>query len=187
MSVTLTTDPIVSEQLALEILKWQSTNEVRLAINSVSARFLNYTGRKRITSGAVTEWIRGNGLDCFWLHGAPVTAVTSIQIYDGGTLSETVSTANYGLNADTGKVVLHGLLLPLSEEDNVKAVYTGGWTTVPGDIQQSALALMRLDKARMDGRIGVSSEGREGFSASYETGDLPKSVADVWRQYRYMV
>ena len=188
MSVTLTTDPIVSEQLVLDVLKMTSTDEVRLAINSVSARFLRYTNRTRITapSAAVTEWQRGRGLDYFWLHATPVGVVTSIAIYSNGALSETIAAASYSLNTETGRVYMHGTVAPYTDgEDNIKAVYIGGWTTVPGDIQQSALELMRLDKARLDGRVGVQSEGREGFSASYESGDLPKSVSQVWDAYRF--
>jgi len=187
MSITLTSDPIVTEQTVSDLLKLTG-DEARLHINSVSARFLEYTGRLRITNGAVTEWQCGRGLNYFWLHATPITSITSIATYSSGDLSETIASGDYSYNATTGKIVLHGTIAPYSDgEQNIKAVYAAGWAAalIPGDLVQSALAMIRFDKARLDGRIGTSSESREGFSTSYETGDLPKSVQQVWDRYRY--
>lgn len=187
MSILLTPDPIVTEQAAHDVLGWASSDKVRLAINSASARFLAYTHRLRITSGPVVERQRGRGQDHFWLHASPVGAIASLQIYSGGTLSDTIDGTTYTVEAESGHVYMHGAVAPHSDgERNMVITYTGGWTTVPGDIVQSALALMILDEDRMKGRLGVSSSSQGGSSASYELDGLPKATSDVWSRYRYM-
>ncbi|HUU96856.1 MAG TPA: hypothetical protein VM487_14045 [Phycisphaerae bacterium] len=189
MSITLTSDPIVSEQMVRDLMpQWNNANEIRLAINSVSARFKLYTGRKAILSATVTEWQRGRGLDYLWLHATPLTSITSVELYSGGAVSDTIASGDYSYNATTGRLYLHGSIAQYTEgEENVKVVYVGGWAaaSVPGDLMQSALELMKLDKARLEGRIGVRSEGREGFSASYDPDDLPASIVQVWKRYRF--
>jgi hypothetical protein len=75
----------------------------------------------------------------------------------------------------------------VSEVDHrrdIRVSYTGGFTSVPWDIQESAVRLMRLDKSRRDGAAGLQSIGREGMSSGFQTMDLPSEIMDVWRPYR---
>lgn len=185
MAIALTSDPIITLQAARDLLKWPSDDETRMSINSVSARFLRYTNRLRITSGTVTEYQSGRGQSVLWLHATPITSITSVEIYCNGTLSETVASTDYTVNLTTGRLYLHGTTAQHGEgELNIKVVYTGGWTDVPGDLQESALLLMTLDKRRRDGLIGVHSQSREGFSSTYEHEDLPQAIRERWEGYR---
>ena len=191
MAVTLTSDPIVEEQLVLDIMKW-SQDEARLAINSVSARFLRYTNRTRITDGAITLEVYGlpaAGDDVVWLRAAPVTvsesATFTVYVYQDGSADETLTTSDYILHVGNGKLVLPGRgTTDRNPATDVRVSYTGGWTTVPWDIQESALQLMKLDKQRRDGMVGISATSREGTSVTYQAGDLPTSVEQVWRRYK---
>jgi hypothetical protein len=49
---------------------------------------------------------------------------------------------------------------------------------------ETALEMIKLQHARLTGRVGVISESREGYSANYDQAAVPQSVADVWRAYR---
>ncbi|HOX27469.1 MAG TPA: hypothetical protein PLL30_17225 [Candidatus Krumholzibacteria bacterium] len=194
MAITLTTDPIVTEQLVVDIMKW-SQDEARLAINSVSARFLKYTNRTRITSGAITLEVYNfppAGVPVIWLRAAPVTvsesATFAAYTYQDGSADTTLTTSDYTLHTANGKLVLKGLgVTERDDSRDVRVSYTGGWTTVPGDVQESALQLMKLDKQRRDGMVGVTSTSREGTTVSYQGGDLPQSVMEVWRRYQVVV
>lgn len=186
MAITLTTDPIVSEQLVLEMLALRD-DKARALINSVSASFLKYTGRSRITQGTVTDKEKAPPphVPVLWLRATPISAVTGIEIYSGGDLLDTLAADEYTLNTDTGRLVLHvGVGGYPGPEQVIHAEYTGGWENVPGDVQFSALEMIKLQHARLQGRVGVTSESHEGHSASFEPGGVPTSVADVWRAYR---
>jgi len=187
MPITLTSDPIVSEAVVQEMLGIAG-DEARLLINSASVKFKNYTGRLRIINGAVTEYQRGSGSSKFWLHATPITALTSVQIMSDGAVSETVTSYDY--DAATGRFALHNRSIPLSEDENtLKVVYTAGWAavSVPGDIMEGALELMRVEQDRRKGRAGVKSESMGGHSVTFQTGDLPESVAQAWDPYRFMI
>lgn len=193
MAITITSDPIVSEQVVADILGW-SGDEARLAINSVSARFLMFTNRSRITSGAVTlEVYRLPAVSypVVWLRATPVTlAGFAAYIYQDGAAETTLTAADYDLYLDTGKLVISGYgTTSLDETRNLRVSYTGGWAaaSVPGDIMESALQLMKLDKQRRDGMVGVASVGRDGSSTTYQTSDLPQSVSQVWFRYKVML
>jgi len=187
MAVSITSDPILSVRDAEDVLAWNDERKTTLAINSVSARFLQHTNRLRITSGSVTEYKRICGVNAFWLRATPVSSVTSVEYYTLGDLSSTYTSDDYTVNLTNGKLVIHGAIPQnTGQEESLKVVYTGGWSTVPGDIVFSALQLMRLDKKRLDGALGVNSESREGFSTSFESGDLPRAVREVWDRYRIL-
>lgn len=186
MSITVTSDPIISAQLIMDLLGIQNTDKAAFLINSVSTRFLKYTGRLRITNGAVTEYQATQGGAVFWLHATPITAVTSVQALVDGAVTVTIT--GYDLDNETGKLALHQDLVPGSYGENtLKAVYTAGWTTVPGDVQMSAIQLVRVEYDRMSGRAGYTSEAAEGHSVSYQVDTLPKSVEHVWNQYRFEI
>jgi len=191
MAISLTSDPIISAADANTLLGWGTTDEETYsAINAVSARFLQFTGRSRITSGAIAAEIHNlppYGCPVIWLKAAPVdTGETfTVEMYDDGSLSETIASGDYTLYATTGKLVLpsHGVIRQDYTRD-IRVAYTGGWSSVPWDVVEAAVELMRLDKARRDGAIGVQSISREGMSTNYQTAGIPQEVKDAWAPYR---
>lgn len=185
MAIALTSDPIISEATVTTMLG-MSGDEARFYINAASQAFLDFTRRQRITSGSVTddEPLPPKAVPVLYLRAAPVTTVTSVKTYYEGDEDETLTTDDYTLNDDTGRMALHGHAIEGRDPNyRIKIVYTGGWTTVPASIQQAALELIRWYKAGAEGRAGVNSESREGFTTAYEVAALPTSVRDVWRRY----
>jgi hypothetical protein len=73
-------------------------------------------------------------------------------------------------------------------EHNVKVTYTGGWATIPGDIQQAAIIQMKVDRQRTDaGMVGINSLSQDGQSVSYDQSGLVKEVRDILEPYRIEV
>ena len=189
MAITLTTDPIILAADAEVLLDWEPGPELTLAINSVSARFLKFTGRQRITSGTLVqiEALPPYSVPTVYLRAAPVdTGETfTVEVYEDGASAETLSDSDYDLEDVGGRLLLlgHNGTGPRSTRRLVVS-YTGGWSTVPGDVIESAVRLMKLDKQRRDGVSGVQSASYEGVSTTYQTGDIPSDVADAWQAYK---
>lgn len=187
MAIALTSDPIVTAvDVEAVLITGATDDQLNAAINSVSERFKKYTNRVQINSAEVTEYQRSLGLGASWLHAAPVdTSSIAITIYQDGEESETRDETDVTAYA-SGRLYWNSNPPPTSpHEENVKIVYTGGWDTVPGDVQQTAMELVRLDLARLSGQIGAKSVSFEGSSTSYETTDLPQAVREVWDRYRF--
>ena len=187
MALTLVSDPILLEDEVTELIGADDDQAV-LLINSCTAKFLAYTNRCAIISATQTEYIRGVGLSKVWLHAPPVTAVASVELLTGGEVSATIAAADFEFYA-TGKLWLRSTTVPDTGENNLKVVYTGGWAraSIPGDITETALEVMRVDLERIKGRAGVTSIGVVSHSTSYETDGLPKSVKDVWDTYAVLL
>lgn len=192
MAVTLTSDPIVTEAAAADVLEYSADSDlVRFLINAASARFLEYTQRTQITliDSALTQYddLPPPGAPAIWLRATPVSEITSVKLLHDGSEEETISSDDYRLRASDGE-----LYLPYhtgSHPDwgyEIETIYKGGWSTVPGDVQAGAFELMRITKERLAGRAGVQSVGFEGISHSYELSSLPRSVAETWEPYRIL-
>lgn len=79
---------------------------------------------------------------------APVTAVTSVVIFDGDGVSSLLAAARWRLITDMSrpKLVAHGALFPAVPEDGrveivFDAGFFGGWGAVPADLAQAVLLL----------------------------------------------
>lgn len=193
MAITLTSDPIVSEADARKMIDCQDDDVIRLLINSVSAKFLAFTRRVAINKTAsLVEYLRG--LDDFrlWVHATPIdtTAVVKVEILSDGQVDETLTLAAsqlvvYATPGIVGRVA--GCWSASSDEFNLKVTYTGGWTTVPGDIVASALRQMKFERMKDQGFVGVSNVSRGGESVTYETADLLEEVRKTWQRHKVMV
>jgi len=192
VAVSLTTDPIVSIQTVADAMPNLSDDDkIAFLINAASSRFLDYTGRERINSGTVTEVIDRppRSMPLVWLRATPVDTdedITITSLYEGEE-QETLSTSDYSLTATTGRLRLpNHSTLGDSWGYQIQVVYTGGWSTVPGAVQQGAMELIRVMRERLEGRAGLQSVAFEGVSQSYEVSSLPQSVADLWQKYRVL-
>lgn len=188
MAVTLTSDPIVTAQRVADVLN-VSGDEITHYINAASFAFLRYTGRSAINQQEVTDYLAlpPAGAPVVYLRAAPVDTGQDItlQVYYDGSLFDTIGSGEYVLIANTGRLELReNTVRGLGFGYRLHATYTGGWASVPDDIQQSALELIGWYKARAHGGAGVTAEGVEGQTVSYERASLPTSVREVWDRYR---
>jgi hypothetical protein len=160
-----------------------SAATIQALITRVSTEFYSYTGRN-ILSGTYVETYNGTGSQNLVLNQYPVLSVSGISI-NGHSVNQTNNGNGYitGWNNDNQQIFVNNGICKGFQ--NVQVTYTAGYSTVPGDIEQSVIdyVLILLAKA---GRIGVVSKAIEGMSDRY-IGDLegvPKSVKEVWNSYR---
>lgn len=186
MAITLTSDAIVAIEDVKKVLSLNDSLTATILINSVSEKFINYTERTVLNSATVTETMRGDGTDVIWLLNY-ASSVTSVEILQNGVVVETYGSDDFSFDA-VGRISLHSVTTPASTgEENVRVIYTGGWTSIPGDIVMSALEQMRVENNRLSGRgAGVSSESFDGHSVSYSQDGIVSTVKDVWKKYRIM-
>ena len=190
MAITLTSDPIIALADVRDLISEASKTEAQLMINAVSAKFLRFTNRARITNGSATEWAKG-GSKKIWLHAATPTVVT-VTTYRDGVLDDTWTSADNEVRIVDGLTDSYIELLegtpPLYEGlDTVKIAYTGGWSTVPGDIVLAALDQMRVERDRRQGNLGAVSISQDGQAVKLEISGLIKSVQDAFKPYRVEV
>lgn len=190
MALTLTSDPILSIDDARALVDEGDATRATLLVNSVSALFLRFTNRTRITVPAadITEYVEGLGGLWLFVHASPITVVTSVALMANGAVSQSYAAADYTTFADAGALRRNGGEWPLDidGDKSLRVVYRGGWAagSVPGDIVSGAIQQMRYERQRLDGRVGVENMSRNGESVGYETGGMLKAVRDLWGPWR---
>jgi hypothetical protein len=189
MAIALTTDPIISVADVQTLIPGLTvTDRVNFLINSVSAAFMQFTGRLAINSDDVVQidHLPSSPDNYLYLRATPVTSVDAVTILYDGEDDEVLASTEYTLeSATSGRMVLPNYTVAgRGCGYRVKIEFEGGWATVPGDIQAAALEAIVYKREKLDGRAGMRSASIEGQSTSYEGSDLPQSVQDCWRKYR---
>ena len=190
MSITLDSDVLIGTGDAKKLLgNINDSDIINLLINTVSAKFLRYTGRKVINSVECTERVRGDGRGMFYVTGLPVDTgeVVSVAVYLDGTLEETLTLAASEIivDADRGEITRVEGIWPFSvDERNLVVTYTGGFSSVPGDVLSAALEQMRVERRRQNGEVGISSKSVEGESVQFDSSGLIQEVRHAWAPYR---
>jgi len=152
-------------------------------INSVSWLFNSVCDRK-LKAQALTEYYDGPGGILLYLSNPPVASLALYQDAERAWASTTlIAATDYALYEDTGRVVLTGDAF-LRDIRVIKAVYTGGFSTIPKDIEEAALEIIaqRFRMADAKGEDKVSSSN-DGGSTSYIK-DLSPFVERTIARYR---
>lgn len=171
-----------------------STAKCQLAINAVSQGMAKYTGRTW-EQGTATEFHKGHGQELLVLKRPLITAVSSVYINDDAqtlaTLDNTVTPGQINgltvyrtaendargvLQRFSGWPIGHGAWGDLTGQPNlndratnIRVVYTGGFGTVPYDLQQACLFEVCSTLSRPVG--GLRSERTPGgWSQTWEPG-----------------
>jgi len=194
MSITLTSDPIVSIADVRDLLSEADEKEATLLVNAVSEKFKRYTHRRIINRGSVSEWRLG-GLRKMYLHGYPVdeSAEVTVEVYGtDGAVHTTLTKGNGDVrvvqSGVDAYVVLISYIPPFVEGvQTVKVTYTGGWSEVPGDVVLAAIDQMRVERQRRKGTLGVESASQDGQTVRFETSGLIRSVQDAFDPYRMVI
>jgi hypothetical protein len=118
---------------------------------------------------SITEWFdttepnENTELTKLFLTYRPIRTITSFEEYDtDGDLVETYTAADYYLDSDTGMLGLHTETFG-HQAQRVKVVYSYGFDTVPGNIQQltTVFAAMKM----LLNHMGSSVDDVTSFSA----------------------
>lgn len=189
-----------------------TSQDARLTIilGAASAAFRRITGRDETTgweSASRTETIDGNGEDSITLRESPVTAVTSVTlIADDG--SETVlASTEYRVSASSG--VLTRLSSAIGRHvaeggpdyvgtfwgavpnwpagaQNIEVVYTGGYATIPLDIQMAVARVTDTMSREAGTSPAMSSESIGGYSYTRASNIMStdESIVALCKRYR---
>lgn len=142
--------------------------------------------RRAFASAAVTEYLDGTGISRLVLSRRPVTALTGVYEDAGRDFGEDteIDPADLALYPEAGVVAWTAGVFGRGTR-NVKAVYTGGYATVPDDV---ALACVKLAAAwyahARAGGDGVLRETLGDYSAEYACRALPTDVEGALAPYR---
>jgi hypothetical protein len=107
-------------------------------INAVSLAFKRETHRV-LVSQSLTEYYDGPGGVVLYLRNPPVASLTLYQDTARAWATATlIAATDYSLYAEEGRIYLTGTTF-LRDQYVIKAAYTGGYTTVPHDLQRAAM------------------------------------------------
>ena len=196
MPITLVSDPIIDVATVNDLLALKDKERAKLLINSLTEKFMRYTGRVALASAAIVEQLRGQSLSPrLWLHATPIDTGQTVeaQLYIDGTADETYTLTDGDIQVwvNNGRGAAIELLAgewPLqSDRDYVEVSYTGGWTATPGDVLEGAILQGKVDMRRFEGEVGIETKAREGEATKYDTASIIKPVRELWRPYRILV
>jgi len=152
-------------------------------LNRVSARIETYCGRT-FASAEYTEYRDGRGLPYIYTNQYPITTVSGIwDDYDWSWADATlISSTFYRVSNDGNSINFHDYTLTEGVE-NIKIIYTAGYSTLPLDLVQVCLEEVVIAwKAKSNpGLISITME--DGSIQRNSTNFLPSSMA-VLNKYR---
>ena len=167
-------------------------SECDLLINAASTmaatlcqRGIDENGVSRFLATSRTEYYDGDGSDTLHVKAYPLTLVTTLYVdpdrdYGSSTLVESTDYVTY---ENEGMIKTDGALLSGGFK-SIKLTYTGGYSTVPADLQHAVKELVAfLYKRNTDKRVGVSSVSVGDKSIAYEA-NIPESVMSTFKRYR---
>lgn len=182
--MALTTLVVLKDWLGIPASSVDDDEILTRLITAVSSAVETYLGRA-MTSAARTEYYTCRGGTVLLLQHYPITAVATLTV-DGEAIPAYSSLTGAGYIIQTSKLLLNGYTFstPCStDHNNVTVVYTAGYSTIPGDIEQAAIHLISLRYRERD-RIGQQSKILAGETVRYSVFDMPPDVKAVLDQYR---
>jgi len=183
MPIALQSNALVTLELAklyLKIPALETTQDdiVTFWINASSDRIEQET-RRKLKAQSFTEFHHGRSSNIILLKQFPVSSSPFPQVFIDGSSdfgSETeVDSDSIRLADDSNSLVLLGQRFP-SGYQNIKVIYTAGFSTVPSDLQNAALWMITwYHKAREGGDIGRESKSKGDETISF----LQKAPSDI--------
>lgn len=150
-------------------------------ISRASAAIENYLQRS-VRSADVTEVRDGTGGTAMLLKQHPVSAVSAVTI-DGLPIPAASAWGQPGWwLPDDRRILLFGYSFTRGV-GNVSVAYTGGFDTVPPDVEQACIETVLLMVKRRE-HIDVSSKALAGESITYVNVELPRAAQQVLANYR---
>lgn len=170
----LTTLDNVKQYLALAV----TTDDAFLTrlIASASAWVRSFLNRD-ILSQTYTETIDGTGTPRIVVGNYPVTAISSIVISGGDTL--TASALSFDQNTITRT---DGGEFPFGQS-NIVVNYTAGFATTPMDLEEAVIEIVAL-RYRERARVGTSAINTRGESVTFTVMDVPSNVKTLLRNWK---
>jgi hypothetical protein len=158
-------------ELAAEAINWAST-------------WFNTVTTFKLKQRTLTEYYDGDGTITLFLYERPAASVQLYLDVSRTWTSDTLLTENtdFVVYSDVSKIVLITRVLPVWPQ-SVKVTYSGGFSTIPADLEGGCLMLARLWYDRVkNGQLDVMSKNTGAGTVSYIK-DIPKYIQDIASQY----
>lgn len=164
------------EDLGLFLRKDMTDDDLAvIAVDAASELVRSHCDRTFDAVVGATAILDGTGTQWLLLPELPVTALTSVTLYDG-TASETLLVE--GLDEDyvwdaAGRVYRNVYNWP-TEPQSITVVYSHGYATVPSDVR-----LVALNAAgRLYDHAGIAQETVGSYNVNYTTGEVSLTAAE---------
>ena len=175
----LTTLPNVKQWLGIGGINDDSL--LTRLITSVST-FIRTWLNRQLDSAVYTETYDGLGGVRLSTANYPITAVSSVTI-DSLVVPVSTSPTVAGFTFDSNGILLRQGYRFVRGVANVSVVYTAGYATIPGEIEQAAIEMIALKTAERR-RVGISSQTLAGESVAYRDVDMTASIKSLLNQYK---
>lgn len=182
----LTTLAFAKTYLKIPALETSQDSIVEFWINTSSQEIESSTNRK-LKSQSITEYQHGRNGNIILLKEWPITSVTSLYIDSSADFgSDTlIDSDGYRISDDLNSIVLLNQMFP-NGFNNIKIVYTAGYSSVPSDLENACLWLVSYyHKMRETGDIGRTSKGK-GDESTTILQNAPQNVKDAINRYKRM-
>lgn len=188
LAVDLTTAQAVADYLGGT---WTSPQLAQLGVmvTALSRTCAGYCSRNFIQA-TYTEVRNGTGTAMIVLRNYPVTAVTAVSVYGDAIPACSAPGKADGFAFDPATGTLYAPSLFTRGMQNVVINYTAGYlpinnasTDIPADLQFSIVEAV-ADRYKRKNNIGILSQSIAGETVTYGSINVPKSVLEVWKDYR---
>jgi hypothetical protein len=162
---------------------------VDYCINAISEGFENYCQRTFALT-THTETYNGAGAEFLYTNNYPITSVSGL--YDDeswGWGSDTAFAANdYKISNDKKSIRLYDSIF-FDEEENVKIIYTAGYSTIPADLETACImeVCRMIDKFMMKTYDVQGNSNAGGDSQTFITDNYLPQTITVLNRYKRKV
>jgi hypothetical protein len=165
MASTLITLANLKKYMTIPFEQKEQDALLNLYISAICARIENHC--KRVFASAAYDLaVDGDGSYVMDNLEYPISAFTELKI-DGSV----IDTSYYKVYANEGRIKSQ---LPFTEGDqNVNLKYTGGYSTIPAEIEMIAFQWISYEYER-NGAQAVTSKSSEGYSVTFSSEAIPE-------------
>jgi hypothetical protein len=157
--------------------------KIERMINTASAMIDNHCGYQ-IISQSYTQLFSGNNKNILFLNKSKINSITSINIDVNRifAIDSLIASTEY-IISDENSVKRYDYYWPLGN-NNIKIIFTAGYTIIPSDINYACLMLIDyLYRHRNERRVGRDSISKGGDSVSFSNG-LPTEIITILEPYK---
>ncbi len=160
---------------------------LEMLINGVSAMFEVYC-RRVFQQASFTEYHNGRGKVVLFVGNPPIASSPAVEIWDdlervwgSGTL---IDPSQYTIDESEMFIQMDGRTLKDGYK-NVKITYTGGYLTIPGDLELACIEQVALKfREATEKNLGVTARGFADGSVSFNWREILPQIKMILDGYR---
>ena len=172
-------------QLGFKTSDTQYDPKLQLFLDAASQWVETYCDRI-FSEDTYTELFHGNNSNAIHPRQYPITAVTELRVDNARAWSDPntlIDSASYGIDSSGVAVFYYDATFP-SGYNNVRAIYTAGYATIPSDIQMAVIWTGEWFYHHNNrGDSGRTSKSKGGENAAM-LADVPPMIKTILQKYK---